>query len=502
MGGLELKQEASLGQGSLARKVLQGGFWVIAIRLAGGAFSFVRLLVLARLLAPSDFGMLGLALLALSIFSTASFLGFQAALIQKKENVDPYLNTAWTIEMLRSFLLFFLVFLAAPLIADFFKNPEAARLIRVLAFLFILRGASNIGIIRFNKELEFHKQFLFSFLSSLTDMAVAIICAFLLRNAWALVFGVLAGNIASLALSYALCPYRPKWELDLKKARELFSFGRWVWGSTALSFLTTNGDDILVGRMLGTAALGFYQMAYRLSNTPATEITQVISQVTFPAYSKFQDNLPRVRESFLRVLGHTAFLAFPLSALIFVLAGDFTRVFLGAKWLPVVLPTQVLVAAGLMRALVATAGPVYYAMGKPNTDTRWQMARFMALAVFIYPCTLRWGLAGASVAVLISTLVITLGLGKELTKMIEYRFSGLMKTLFFPFLSSLAAAGAVSACKLIFGASGPWELFALGAIGMVAVLGSSYLFEKLFHYKELVLVRDLLRHLKKREGVE
>jgi lipopolysaccharide exporter len=502
MGGFELKQEASLGQGSLARKVLQGGFWVIAIRLAGGAFSFVRLMILARLLAPSDFGLLGLALLALSIFSTASLLGFQAALIQKKENVDQYLNTAWTIEMLRSFLLFLLVFLAAPLIASFFKNPEAARLIRVLVFVFILRGASNIGTIHFSKQLEFHKQFYYSFFSSLIDMTVAIVCAFLLRNAWALVFGVLAGSTSSLVLSYVLCPYRPRWEMNLKKARELFSFGRWVWGSTTLAFLTTNGDDILVGRMLGTVALGFYQMAYRLSNTPATEITQVISQVTFPAYSKFQDNLPRVRESYLRVLGHTAFLACPLAALIFVLAEDFTRVFLGPKWLPVVLPAQVLVAAGLMRALVATAGPVFYAMGKPNTDTRWQMARLMALAVFIYPCTLRWGLAGASVAVLISTLVITLGLGGEIIRIIEYRFSSLMKTVLFPFLNGLMVAGVVQACKLTFGASGPFKFSLLGAIGIATALGSSYLFEKLFHYKELVLMRELLENLKKREGVE
>ncbi|MFH1641177.1 MAG: lipopolysaccharide biosynthesis protein, partial [Candidatus Omnitrophota bacterium] len=431
-----------------------------------------------------------------SIFSTASHIGFQTALIQKKENAEQYFNTVWTIEVLRCFLLSIFVFLIAPLAAGFFKNPEAMRMIRVLSLVFILAGARNIGIINFAKELQFHKQFLYYFITTIIDMVVSVTCAFLLRNAWALVFGLLAGSISSLVLSYVLCTYRPRFEFDLNKAKGLFGFGLWIWGSNILVFLSTQGDDILVGRLLGAVSLGFYQMAYRISNTPATDITNVISQVTFPAYSKFQDNIPRLRESFIRVLSHTVFFTFPLAAFIGVLANDFTRIFLGTKWMPIVLPVQILVIAGLLRSLVATTGPIFYAVGKPKVDTRWQTARLIVLAVLIYPCIIRWGLIGASAAVLASTLIMTMGFGREVAKIIEFRLWGLFKILLFPFLSSLMAVAAIQVCKGVFGNIDILRFMILSVIGVATILGSSYLFYKLFGDRGLLSIRDLLVNLR------
>ena len=124
-----------------------------------------------------------------------------------------------------------------------------------------------------------------------------------------------------------------------------------------------------MGKLLGVTALGFYQLAYRISNMPATEITHVISRVTFPAYSKLQDDIPKLREAYLKVLQITAFLSFPIAGLIFVLAPDFTKIFLGEKWMPMVPAMQVLVFAGLSRAIAATAGYIFYAVGKPKIDT-------------------------------------------------------------------------------------------------------------------------------------
>jgi len=131
---------------------------------------------------------------------------------------------------------------------------------------------------------------------------------------------------------------------------------------------------------------------------PATEITHVISQVTFPAYSKLQDNLPKLREAYLRTLQLTAFLSFPIAGLIFVLAPDFTRIFLGEKWMPMVPAMQVLCILGAARAIGATNGSLFVGSGNPKFDTQVAFIKLIFLAILIYPLTRQWGITGAALA--------------------------------------------------------------------------------------------------------
>jgi len=314
---------------TLSQKVVKGGFWVFLLRIVNRGFSLVRLIILARILSPSDFGLMGIALLTMSTLETFSQTGFQQALIQKKENIRSYLDSSWTALIFRGFILFVILYFIAPYAAIFFDAPKAKPIIQVIGFTVLFRAFTNIGVIYFQKELEFNKQFIYQFSGTLADFIVAISAVLILKNVWALVLGSLAGSIVRCLISYLIHPYRPKLNFNLEKIKELFGFGKWILGSNILAFLLTQGDDIFVGKLLGTTALGFYQMAYRVSNMPATEITHVISQVTFPAYSKLQGNIPKLREAYLKVLQFTAFLSFPIAGLIFILAPDFTKIFLG-----------------------------------------------------------------------------------------------------------------------------------------------------------------------------
>ena len=323
-------------QEQLSHRVAKGGFWVFALRITKQIFYIIRLIILARILAPADFGLLGIAMLTMMTLETFSQTGFQAALIQKKEDINAYLNSAWTVGILRGFILFIILYFIAPYVAAFFNSPQAKPIIQVIGFAILINAFTNIGVVYFQKELEFKKQFIYQFSGTLADFVIAVSAALLLRSVWALVFGLLAGNAARLVVSYFIHPYKPHISFDIVKLKELFGFGKWVLGSSILIFLITQGDDIFVGKLLGTTMLGFYQLAYKISNTPATEITHVISGVTFPAYSKLQDDIPRLREAYLKVLQLTAFLSFPLAGLIFVLAPDFTKIFLGEKWLPMI----------------------------------------------------------------------------------------------------------------------------------------------------------------------
>lgn len=415
---------------SLSQRVMRGGFWVFALQTTHRVFGFARLIILARILAPSDFGLLGIALLAMSTLEAFSNTGFQQALIQRKGDINHYLNTAWTVTAVRGAILFAILFFSAPYVAHFFDSPQATPIIQVIGVSILLTGLTNVGVVYFQKELEFRKQFIYQLSGTLADFAVAVSAAIILQNVWALVYGLLAGNIVRFIMSYRVHPYRPRLAFDLEQFKELFGFGKWVFGSSIVIFLITRGDDIFVGKVLGVTALGFYQLAYRISSMPATEVTHIISQVTFPAYSKLQDDIPRLREAYLKVLRLTAFLSFPIAGLIFVLAPDFTRIFLGEKWMPMVPAMRILCIFGAARSLAAAGGSLFYASGNPRFTTEVSFIKLIFLAILIYPLTTRWGIAGTALA---TTLPVFISVGYLFFK-VSHILQSRLKDLLIPIL--------------------------------------------------------------------
>jgi O-antigen/teichoic acid export membrane protein len=421
---------------SLSKRVVKGGLWVLALRLINRGLGFVRTIILARLLAPEDFGLLGIAMLAVATLETFSQTGFQPALIHKKGNIESYLDTAWTVSAIRGTILFGTLFFAAPTIARFFNSPLASLVIRVIAISTLLAGFRNIGIVFFQKELEFNKQFSYEFSATVIDLTLAISLAFILRNVWALVWGGLAANLTRLIMSYVVHPYRPNMQFSKKEFRELFSFGKWVLSSSILIFLLTQGDDIFVGKLLGVTALGLYQIAYLISNLPATEITHVISQVTFPTYSSIQHDLPRLREAYFRVLEFTAVISIPLAGAIFILAPEFTAVFLGQKWTPMVHAMQILCIFGVSRSIAATMGPILYAVGKPEIQTKLSSIHLILMAIVIYPLTTKWGILGTSLAVVIPNIIVLILIIRETKNILKSQYKDFLMHTFVPVIST------------------------------------------------------------------
>jgi len=414
---------------TLSQKVVKSSFWVFFLRIFNQGFSLLRLIILARILSPNDFGLMGIALLAMSILETFSQTGFEQALIQKKEDIESYLNNAWTVLILRGFILFIILYFIAPYVAIFFNAQEAKPIIRVIGFSILFQAFTNIGVIYFQKELEFKKQFIYQLSGTLADFIVAISAVLILRNVWALVLGSLAGSIARCFMSYLIHPHRPCLSKDLGKVKELFGFGKWIMGLSILVFLITQGDDIFVGKILGTTALGFYQLAYRISNIPATEITHVISQVTFPTYSKLQDNLHKLREAYLKVLQLTAFLSFPIAGLIFVLAPNFTKIFLGEKWMPMVPAMQILCIFGVTRSINALFGSFLQGIGKPSILTKAAAIQLTIIIILIYPFIFKMCIIGTSIVVSFSNAVIMFYLFLKIGHIMKIKFINSLKEI-------------------------------------------------------------------------
>ncbi len=432
----------------LLKKVVRGGGWVFALRGFSQLLNFVRLIILARILSPSDFGLMGIALLVMSILEAFSQTGVQHALIQKKDDIKEYLNTAWTVLILRGTILYTILYFIAPYVAIFFKTPEAKTIVQIIGFSILFQALTNIGVIFFHKELEFYKQFILQLSETLSDFIVAVFAAFILKSVWALVLGTLAGKFVHCFVSYILHPYKPRFNLELEKMRELFSYGKWISGSSILIFIGAHIDDICVGKFLGATALGFYQMAYKISNMPATEITYVIGRVAFPAYAKIQDQQVSLQNAYFKIMRLTITISIPIAIGIVFLAPDFTRIFLGEKWLPMVNAMQLLAVAGLIKSIVSTGSPLFAGTGHPKFEFYMQLIRGLIVTIVIYPITIHMGISGAAICVILSTLgmlIIWYPFSRIITKASWYKYAIAFGP---PLLSSFFMAGGTYLMKL------------------------------------------------------
>lgn len=420
---------------TLKKKVVKGTFWVFISQITTQFIALVKNIIIARILSPDVFGLFGIALISLSLFEVFSQTGFDAALIQKKENIEDYLDTAFVVNILRGGLLFILLFFSAPYVGTFFENTLVTPIVRIISFTFLINGFINPGTIYFVKELDFKKQFYWDMSGTVTGIIVTLSIIFFLRDVWVLVIAAITSHLARALVSYLIHSFRPKFRFRKQYALNLFKFGKWVLASSVLIYLLIQGDDAFVGKVLGVTWLGFYRMAYRFSNLPATHITKVISRVSFPAYSKLQDDIPKLRDAYLKVLRVTAFFTIPIAGLIFALAPDFTKIFLGEKWMPMVPAMQVLCFFGVTRSIGATMGPILYSVGRPEIQTKLSSIQLIAMATIIYPLTNQWGILGTSLSVVIPNILALFLITKEVKNILEFNYKVFFRNIIVPIIA-------------------------------------------------------------------
>jgi len=484
-------------ESSLSQRVAKGGVWVFTLRLLEKGLGLIKLVILARLLAPHDFGLFGIALLAMSTLETFSQTGFQTALIQKKEDITQYLDTAWTISVIRAIILFVILFFSASYVALFFDTPQASLIIKVIGISMLLGGFTNIGTVFFQKELKFNKQFIYRFSTALAEFVVVISAALAFRNVWAFVYGSLAGGVTGLVAGYVIHPYRPRFRFDLNKAKELFGFGKWLFGSSIVIFLVTQGDDAFVGKALGATMLGFYQIAFRIANMPSSEFTGMIGRVTFPAYSKLQAVPQQLREAYLRTMNFSTFLSIPFAGGIIVLAPQFTQTFLGEKWLPIITPIQILAISGLFRSIAGTGSAMFNAIGKPKLDFKMNITRLVVIVLSIYPLTKIWGISGTSLSVLFGIIVACFIWVRASIKETKTSSGDYFATILPPTIGTIIMCGIiVYILKTIAFTDEQWLVLLMSImLGVLGYVGTMFFIEKKSRYNVLHDIKVMVKNL-------
>ena len=385
MKDTSLKQAGS----ALVWRVIQlGGIKVIFM---------VRLLVLAWLLVPEDFGLLAIATTAVGFLVKITDLGMIPALVQSPEAEKRHYNAAWTVNVTRALLISGIVFLAAPFIAQIFAEPRAVPIIRALTLRPLFEASASIGIATLTRDLEFRPLSMLKLAEAVVNTIISIALA---RSfgVWALVAGTLAGSMSYLLLSYILAPHRPGFAFDQSAIRPLIRFGRWIFLTSLIVMAGNYILQIVISRQLGTAELGLYVLAAQLAFLPAEVAGEVVGSVTFPLFARLQSDIRQVVQAFRTTLIGLSTLLFPACALLIVLAPTLVQEILGPRWEGTAPVIRVLALVSLIGVFGDVTGPIFQGLGQPYKVTVIEIVQSLLLIAFVWSLTSRYGLAGAALA--------------------------------------------------------------------------------------------------------
>ncbi len=385
---------------------IRGVSWMGFLKASTGALSFIKAIVLARIISPAQFGVYGIALLVLAALETFTETGVNVVLIQEeKKDINEFINTAWIVSIARGLVVGSVIFSSSQLISSFFNSQDATTLLMLISIVPVLRGMINPSVVKFDKNLDFHKKFLINGSSLLADVVFSILFVLLTKSPIGLILGIIFGVLVELLLSFIFVEPRPKPKFDKSKFNIIFNKGRWVTVFGIFDFLSSQLDNVSVAKLINIHSLGLYQMAYRLAIVPVTEVTDVVNSVVFPVYSKISGNKKRLFKAFLKTEFLLFSVALPIFLVFFLFPKEIILFILGKNWVNAYLALKILSVYGFLRAVFGATSSLFLSLGKQSFVALITFVRFLGLSLTIIPLTFNFGIVGASYSALISALV-------------------------------------------------------------------------------------------------
>lgn len=369
-----------------AQSILQSAMITIAMRWTDRLIGFISTLILARLLVPGDFGIIAMASLAVGLADVLLDLGVHVSLIRNQSARQEDFNTAWTLRLCQNTVAASLVFLSAPLVASYFKEPNVDGVMRWMALAMFIAGWENIGVVTFQKEMNFLTEFYFRFLRRFIGFVVTIIAAWLLRSYWALVIGTLAMRSSGVLLSYVMHPMRPRFSVS--KMGEIFAVSQWVMFTSVGAYLNDQFHKIIVGQRTDAWTMGEYSLADDIACMPSEEILAPVNRVLFPAFARAAGEPRELKRLYLMAQSVQNLLAIPAAVGLIMVSEEMVRVLLGAKWMASIPYLQVLALVHIGSALTSSNGYVLIVLDRIrwNVYKVWTMlVTFAVLALLVFP---------------------------------------------------------------------------------------------------------------------
>src|SRR5215212_2175505 len=350
----------------LSKKVIRGSVWLFSSYALSRLGRMVMMLILARLLSPQAYGLIGLSIVISTAVRIINEFGIWQAVVHRREPDDHYLNTAFTANVLGGLLMTGGLFLIAPRIGSFFGAPEMTNVLRVMGVAFILDSLFYVpdGLLR--KELRFKNRALPEVAG--TFGAVVVTIALLLSGVGVLSYaiGVIVESATRCVLTFRQISWRPTLQVSWPCLTEITSYGKHNMGANVAKSISSNMDYFIVGRILGTGPLGFYTLAFNLANYPVTNFAQILTRILFPTFASLQGNPDYARSVYLKVIRILTALVTPALVTLALLAGPLVIGLLGEKWQPAVFPLQIMTVAGICRTVTYPSADLLRAFGRPS----------------------------------------------------------------------------------------------------------------------------------------
>ncbi len=408
----------------LAQTTVKAIGWSGITFALGNGVRFLSTVILVRLLAPKEFGLMALGLLATNYLSKLNFLGIGPALIYHQEEPEQTASVAFTLNLLLGVLLTGVAFLAAPLIAAFFREPRLTMIVRVLSAWFVIISLGGIHLARLRKALDFRRRLIPLVSHKFGKSCVAIILAVAGFGVWSLVWGQLAGGIIAVILLWTVERWCPRLTFDPGIARRLLSYGTQTGLLNILNSILANADYLIIGRRMDAVLLGFYTVAFRLPQIVVSGIQPVVGPVLFPAYIRFQNDGNSLNRAFLTTLQYISLITVPLGLGMAIVAPEFVEVFYTTDWMPTAPVMQALAVYAMIKSLSASTDHVYKATG------RLAVVNQIAILRILIAVPILWIAAGHSIfhvavgQILISLMTTIVQLG-AISHILDIRFTDL-----------------------------------------------------------------------------
>ncbi len=383
------------------KDAVKGVAWMGALRGSTRVIAYIKIAILARLLGPEEFGIFGIATLVLALLEILTETGINAYLIQQGDNLKKYLNTAWVVSIFRGIIISFLIYTSSGFVSGFFNSLDAKSVLMLVSVVPLIRGFVNPSVVRFQKELEFNKEFYFRLFLFLTDAVVAVWLGFVLKSASAFIYAMLVSTIIEVIISLIFIKPKPKFLFDINKFREVIKRGKWITLSGILNYSYRQGDDIIVGRILDAYALGVYQAAYKISTLPIQEVGETFLKVAFPIFTKISGNRVRLRRAYIRAVITIVLLVFPIGFILFKYAENVVFILLGEEWEEAVPVVKVLSIYGALRSVSSVSFPLFLSIKKQEFNSYILVVATITMLVLIFPLIYKFGIVGAGAAALI-----------------------------------------------------------------------------------------------------
>lgn len=387
------------------KSAVSGFSWNTALTIATTAVTAGKLMFVARLLEQREFGLFAYVTIALGLVDSVTQTGVNITIIQAKESIKYFVNTAWVIAIIRGLVIGLVMLALGVGMARFYSESSLTILVAIAAFVPVVKGFINPSIVSMQKELRFFRDSVYRFSLILVEAVLAVFFAFMFKSVTALIFSMIGAAIFEVVISFMFFKIRPVFEYIPNRAQQIFSHSKGLSVSAALSYISENVDELILGKTLGTNTLGVYHTGYSLSHKPTFGIAQSLTHSIIPVFSKIGNDLHRLKRAFIKS-SITLFVLLLIGVVVLsIFSEPIVRIVLGEDWLAIVPVLPWLALAGALQAMTSTCYNLLIHFKSYRTMNVHRTAGIILFVPLLIWLSMQYGLLGAATAWVVARLV-------------------------------------------------------------------------------------------------